>query len=62
MMQLFSVPFQLTDQELTVTPSIGVSVFPHDATNWTTLMSFADLALEIAKENGGNTYCFIRTN
>ncbi|KIQ94243.1 Bacteriophytochrome cph2 [Anoxybacillus thermarum] len=56
--QLFSVPFQLTNQELTVTPSIGVSVFPHDATDWTTLVSLADLALETAKENGGNTYCF----
>ncbi|MGJ7034126.1 putative bifunctional diguanylate cyclase/phosphodiesterase [Anoxybacillus eryuanensis] len=56
--QLFTPPFQLTDQELTVTPSIGVSVFPHDATDWTTLISCADLALEIAKENGGNTYCF----
>ncbi|WP_041638625.1 putative bifunctional diguanylate cyclase/phosphodiesterase [Anoxybacillus flavithermus] len=56
--QIFSTPFQLTDQELTITPSIGVSVFPDDATDWTTLLSFADLALEIAKENGGNTYCF----
>ncbi len=56
--QLFTTPFQLTDQELTVTPSIGVSVFPHDATDWTTLISCADLALEIAKENGGNTHCF----
>ncbi|WP_231563517.1 bifunctional diguanylate cyclase/phosphodiesterase [Anoxybacillus sp. KU2-6(11)] len=56
--QLFTTPFQLTEQELTVTPSIGVSVFPHDATDWTTLISCADLALEIAKENGGNTYCF----
>ncbi|WP_461201176.1 putative bifunctional diguanylate cyclase/phosphodiesterase [Anoxybacillus sp. TBDG-1] len=56
--QLFTTPFQLTEQELTVTPSIGISVFPHDATDWTTLISCADLALEIAKENGGNTYCF----
>ena len=56
--QSFSTPFYLAEHELTVTPSIGVSVFPDDATDWTTLVSLADLALETAKENGGNTYCF----
>ncbi|EMT46136.1 putative bifunctional diguanylate cyclase/phosphodiesterase [Anoxybacillus flavithermus] len=56
--QSFSTPFYLAEHELTVTPSIGVSVFPDDATDWTTLVSLADLALETAKENGGNAYCF----
>jgi len=45
-------------QEATVTASIGIALFPQDATNSDTLLRYADQAMYTAKQNGRNRYQF----
>ncbi|MFH1191770.1 MAG: GGDEF domain-containing protein [Candidatus Omnitrophota bacterium] len=46
------------DEELKVTVSIGVSIFPDNALNTQNLVDLADQALYLAKESGKNKVCF----
>jgi len=49
-------PFRVGDQELFVTASIGITLFPHDGRDLETLVSNADMAMYRAKESGRNSY------
>lgn len=51
-------PFQVDAQELHVSASIGISVFPADGEDTDTLMRAADIAMYHAKEKGRNNYQF----
>ena len=51
-------PYKLEDNQLTVTCSVGVSVFPHDGTNVEELLHAADQAMYTAKTSGRNTFKF----
>jgi EAL domain-containing protein (putative c-di-GMP-specific phosphodiesterase class I) len=51
-------PFRLVDQTPTLTCSIGVSVYPLDATDPNGLIKQADTAMYAAKEAGRNAYRF----
>ena len=53
-----SVPFLLGDEEVVVTPSIGISVFPYDGDDVENLVKNADTAMFHAKEKGKNNYQF----
>jgi PAS domain S-box-containing protein len=53
-----SQPIQLGPDEVTVTASIGISVYPHDASDAETLLKHADAAMYHAKEQGRNSYRF----
>jgi diguanylate cyclase (GGDEF)-like protein/PAS domain S-box-containing protein len=53
-----AAPLALQDQELFITTSIGISLYPHDAKDTVTLLKQAGTALNRAKEQGGNTYEF----
>lgn len=53
-----SKPLLLDDFEVVVTPSIGISVYPEDATDSVDLMKYADIAMYKAKEQGRHTYKF----
>lgn len=57
-LETFASSFLLDDQEYMVSPSIGISLFPEDASDPKTLMSHADTAMYSAKERGKNTYMF----
>jgi EAL domain-containing protein (putative c-di-GMP-specific phosphodiesterase class I) len=46
------------DYDLVVTPSIGISVFPKDASNYETLLKNADTAMYKAKQCGRDNYMF----
>ena len=46
----------ITQQDIFVTASIGISVYPHDGTTVQTLMQNADIAMYRAKEHGRNQY------
>jgi diguanylate cyclase (GGDEF)-like protein len=53
-----SVPFLLGDEEVVVTPSIGIAVFPYDGDDVENLVKNADTAMFHAKEKGKNNYQF----
>jgi len=54
----FLAPFRIADQTPTLTCSIGVSVYPVDATDPNGLIKQADTAMYAAKEAGRNAYRF----
>ncbi|MCD1260474.1 EAL domain-containing protein [Paenibacillus athensensis] len=47
-----NAPFLLEDQEIRISGSIGVSLYPDHATNADSLIKYADIAMYTAKENG----------
>lgn len=51
-------PYKLEDNELKVTCSVGVSVFPHDGDSIEELLNEADQAMYTAKTSGRNTFKF----
>ncbi|MBS4098364.1 MAG: response regulator, partial [Sulfuricella sp.] len=51
-------PFLLVQQELHVTSSIGISLYPDDGEDTQTLIKNADIAMYRAKELGKNNYQF----
>jgi len=50
------LPFSYEGQDLHVTTSIGISLYPHDGEDVQTLLKNADAALYRAKEEGKNNY------
>ena len=51
-------PYIFEDQEICVSTSIGISVYPQDGRDTATLLKSAGAALDRAKEQGGNNYQF----
>jgi predicted signal transduction protein with EAL and GGDEF domain len=51
-------PFQAYGHELTVTPSVGIAVYPRDGADLDALARAADVAMYRAKEDGRNTWRF----
>jgi diguanylate cyclase len=49
---------RIEGQELVVTASIGIGVYPLDGTDVQTLLRCADAAMYQAKKNGRNNYWF----
>jgi diguanylate cyclase (GGDEF)-like protein/PAS domain S-box-containing protein len=55
------LPFQIEQHELTVTPSIGIALYPKDGVCLDTLSKCADAAMYRAKGDGRNSYRFFTT-
>ena len=53
-----TVPFEINGNELFVTPSIGISIFPEDGKDVDTLLKHADIAMYQAKQHGRNGFEF----
>ena len=53
-----SKPFLLNYQEIFISYSFGVSVFPNDAKNVESLLNHANISRSIAKTQGGNQFVF----
>jgi len=53
-----SKPFKLDNHELSITASIGISIFPSDARSRDDLIRFSEAAMYHAKSLGTNTYHF----
>jgi diguanylate cyclase (GGDEF)-like protein/PAS domain S-box-containing protein len=51
-------PFQIEDREITVTASLGISIFPKDSDNGGTLIRNADIAMHRVKQEGGDSFSF----
>ncbi len=58
LMALASLPFLFELQELSVTPSVGIAMFPTDGDDFDTLCKAADAAMYRAKKDGRNAYRF----
>ncbi|MGZ9871567.1 sensor domain-containing protein [Priestia endophytica] len=52
----FSIPFILSDEEIYTTFSIGISLYPSDGASKETVIKNADNALYLAKKKGKNNY------
>ncbi len=61
LIDVFVRPFEVAGHELTVTPSLGISIYPHDGQDLETLLKNADTAMYRAKEIGRNTFQFYAT-
>ena len=57
-MAQFNEPFQIEDQEIYVSTSIGICIFPDDGEDADSLLRNVDMAMYRAKETGRNTYHF----
>lgn len=53
-----SAPFRVADQDVYVTASIGVALYPNDADNATDLVKHADWAMFCAKDSGRDSVQF----
>ncbi len=56
LLHLLASPYPLVDQLITVSASIGVTVFPNDSGDADTLLRHADHAMYLAKEAGKNRF------
>ncbi|KGX88715.1 putative bifunctional diguanylate cyclase/phosphodiesterase [Pontibacillus marinus] len=54
----FTNPFLVNEYEISVTPSIGISVYPENGSDQESLFISADMAMYLAKENGKNNFQF----
>ncbi|MFS0820206.1 EAL domain-containing protein [Bacillus sp. 1P02SD] len=54
----FSSYFTIDGQDHYITASVGVSMYPEDGEDLDTLVKYADIAMYISKEKGGNTVQF----
>lgn len=52
----------IDEYDLSVTPSIGICLYPDFAENKEELIEHADIAMYTAKEKGKNTYCFFESD
>ncbi|MCZ4305151.1 EAL domain-containing protein [Zoogloeaceae bacterium G21618-S1] len=57
-LKALATPYEVSGHELSVTPSIGITVSPEDGDNRDLLLKNADAAMYSAKENGRNSYQF----
>ncbi|MBA2880776.1 diguanylate cyclase (GGDEF)-like protein/PAS domain S-box-containing protein [Desulfosalsimonas propionicica] len=57
-LKIVSQPMLIEDNELLVTVSIGISVYPNDSENAEELMQYANLAMSDVRSQGANNYQF----
>lgn len=57
-LDLFTAPFVWDDHRLNTSVSIGISVYPEDGEDTTTLIKHADMAMYHSKDRGHNGYSF----
>ncbi|WP_208300198.1 EAL domain-containing protein [Aquabacterium sp. A08] len=58
LLERLSAPYLVAQQELTVTPSIGIGLFPEDGPDFEALYRCADTAMYRAKQEGRNRFAF----
>jgi diguanylate cyclase (GGDEF)-like protein len=61
-LEILSRPYLIKDQQVFVSASIGIAVYPKDAEDLETLTNNADSAMYLAKDNGKNSYQFFTSD
>jgi len=61
-LKILKEPFIIDSNHFYITSSIGISIFPDDASSVEKLLQYADSAMYKAKENGKDTYEFYTQN
>ncbi len=56
--KVLSTPYRIEQHELTITPSLGIAMFPADGENYEALSMCADAAMYRAKHSGRHTFRF----
>lgn len=56
LINIFQLPFNIANRHVTITASIGISLYPKDGLTSDVLLRNADSAMYAAKEDGSNTY------
>ncbi len=59
-MNVLTAPFQLGDETVYISSSIGITFYPEDATKPEDLLKNADQAMYAAKDDGKNTYHYFK--
>ncbi|MER2125530.1 EAL domain-containing protein [Solibacillus sp.] len=54
----FEQPIQINNQDIYVSTSMGISIYPEDGTTTEELLNRADRAMSFSKENGRNCFSF----
>ena len=57
-LEALAAPFSIDDRQIYITASIGISLYPHDGEDSSSLIKNADIAMYRAKELGKNTHQF----
>jgi diguanylate cyclase (GGDEF)-like protein/PAS domain S-box-containing protein len=55
---IFASPYSFKEHVLSITTSIGIAIYPTDAGDAQSLLKYAQVAMENAKDAGGNTHEF----
>lgn len=58
LIQAFQLPFTIHESEVSITASMGISLYPQDSADLEALVANADAAMYKAKESGKNRYVF----
>ncbi len=61
LLETVAQPCRIGDDELNITLSIGIALYPDDGADFETLSGRADAAMYRAKHDGRNAYCFFTT-
>ncbi|HBA86451.1 MAG TPA: GGDEF domain-containing protein [Geobacter sp.] len=56
--KVITAGFSVHGTNVTVSPSIGISIYPDDGRDYLTLLKHADIAMYHAKKSGGNNFQF----
>lgn len=59
--QCLQKPFQLNENRVIISASIGISMYPYDTNEIDTLIKYADHAMYQAKNAGKGRYCFYKS-
>lgn len=54
----FKSPVKANETEISMSMSIGISIYPDDSDNKQNLLNFSDDAMYVCKQKGGNSYAF----
>jgi len=60
LLEAFSHPYQIEQNELNITSSIGIAMYPSDGEDFESIYKSADVAMYRAKHDGRNNYRFFK--